>query len=354
MRHRRFIAVAAAWAWLAAAAGAVVLKPLAHVEVVGNGPTPMVLIPGYLFDWTIWAGFMERNKDRYTMYAVTLPGFGGSDPPDRQPDEQLIPWMDSATESIAELIDKRGLKDPVVMGHSLGGHIALRLGFEWPDKVAKVVTVDGLPAYMIGTTPLSPGQRAMAVNRELAPKFRSVTEDQWKEQLGAMVSGMVTRRDDVALLTEVAAKTSRHAAVEYYLELVKSDITPWLFKLKRPALAIASAPNPNEQTAETVDKIKSSWRDQLSAAEASQVVFFEGSRQFVMYDMPAEFDATVADFLAGKRVQGTVHRAKGLDRGGAAPVAPPEQAKDGVAPGATDKSKPRLLLPPSPKPGSAP
>ncbi len=350
----RMLMAAAAWVSVAVAAGGAVLKPLAHVEVRGTGPVAMVLIPGYLFDWTVWSDFMDRNKDRYTMYAVTLPGFGGSDPPDRQPDEQMIPWMDSATESIARLIDERGLKDAVVMGHSLGGHIALRLGFEWQDKVAKVVTVDGLPAYMIGSTPLSPGQRALAVNRELAPKFRSVTEDQWREQLGAMVSGMVTRRDDVARLTEVAGKTSRHAAVEYYLELVKSDITPWLFKLKRPALAIASAPNPNEQTAETVQKIKASWRDQLSAADGAQVVFFEGSRQFVMFDMPEEFDQTLADFLEGKRVQGTVHKAKGLERGGPLQEPTPAEMPGGVAPGATDKTKPRLLLPPSPKPGTTP
>lgn len=335
---------------LAPAAFAAVIAPLAHIEVRGTGPTPVVLIPAYLFDWSMWEGFMERNKDRYTMYAVTLPGFGDSEAPARQPDEMLIPWLDNATEAIGKMIEEKGIKEPVVVGHSLGGHVALRLGVEWPDKVSKVVTVDGLPAYVIGNSPLSPAQRATAVNKELGPKFRAVNDDQWREQLGQMISGMVTSFDDAQRLTAIAAKTTRHAAVEYYLELIKSDITPFLFKMKRPTLAIAATPLGDEQTASPAERIKQTWRESLSGVDGAQIVFFEGSRQFVMYDMAPEFDKAISDFIEGKKVQGAIQRAKPT------PVGPavPQDEPGGVAPGATDKTKPKLLLPPSPKPGTKP
>ncbi|HWQ33597.1 MAG TPA: hypothetical protein VNQ79_12150 [Blastocatellia bacterium] len=50
------------------------LGELGHVEKRGRGPVPMILISDVRTDWTIWQSFMERNAERYTMYAVTLPG----------------------------------------------------------------------------------------------------------------------------------------------------------------------------------------------------------------------------------------------------------------------------------------
>ena len=62
------------------APGAIAAPELAHVEVRGTGDTALVLIPGLVCGWEVWESFMDRNGDRYTMYAVTLPGMNGSEP----------------------------------------------------------------------------------------------------------------------------------------------------------------------------------------------------------------------------------------------------------------------------------
>ena len=67
---------------------------LAHVERVGTGPVDLVLIPGLACDWRVWEDFLQRNARRYTMYAVTLPGFGGA-PAEFDPDEPT-PLLDDA------------------------------------------------------------------------------------------------------------------------------------------------------------------------------------------------------------------------------------------------------------------
>src|SRR5262245_47521140 len=65
----------------AAAPSTGAVTPLGHVEVRGTGPVPVVLIPNLVMDWTIFESFMQRNSEKFTMYAVTLPGFAGSAPP---------------------------------------------------------------------------------------------------------------------------------------------------------------------------------------------------------------------------------------------------------------------------------
>src|SRR5262249_3432161 len=67
-----------------------------HVEKLGRGPIPMILLADVGEDWTLYKSFMERNAGRYTMYAVTLPGSGGTPPPPK-PEfyaPGATPWWD--------------------------------------------------------------------------------------------------------------------------------------------------------------------------------------------------------------------------------------------------------------------
>ena len=80
---------------LGAASAASAGTPLGHVEQRGAGPTPVVLISGLACDWTVWEDFMDRNTERFTMYAVTLPGMAGTDAPPKPEAEGGTPWLDA-------------------------------------------------------------------------------------------------------------------------------------------------------------------------------------------------------------------------------------------------------------------
>src|SRR5262245_3225946 len=58
-------------------------KPGTLVQVVkmGKGTQPVILIPGLGFGGSVFAEFMEGFADNYRMYAITLPGFGGTAAP---------------------------------------------------------------------------------------------------------------------------------------------------------------------------------------------------------------------------------------------------------------------------------
>ena len=81
---------------------------LAHVETRGEGDTHLLLVPGLLCDWTVWESFMERNAERYTMHAVTLPGFGGTEPPPEPEATRARPGSIPPSKSIAGTSRTRG------------------------------------------------------------------------------------------------------------------------------------------------------------------------------------------------------------------------------------------------------
>src|SRR5262245_60595350 len=72
---------------------------IAEVERRGSGPVPLVLIAGAPYGWRAWEGFMARNAERYTMFAVTPAGYAGTAPPalpaGERADLAAKPWTEA-------------------------------------------------------------------------------------------------------------------------------------------------------------------------------------------------------------------------------------------------------------------
>jgi hypothetical protein len=94
------------------APGTVTTAPdaLGAVRRVGTGARTLILIPGLGFGDGIWTEFMDRHAADYTMFAVTLPGFGGTDPWPMPADGESFakrPWMGYAGRAIERLMDAK-------------------------------------------------------------------------------------------------------------------------------------------------------------------------------------------------------------------------------------------------------
>jgi pimeloyl-ACP methyl ester carboxylesterase len=112
-----------------------------HREQVGAGP-PLVLTHGLGDDSGTWAGIPDILARRHTVLSWDLPGHGRSAPPDpRNP----YSWK----EAVADLLDLvLELGPPVLLvGHSLGGYLSLRLTLEYPELVRSLVMISSGPGF---------------------------------------------------------------------------------------------------------------------------------------------------------------------------------------------------------------
>jgi pimeloyl-ACP methyl ester carboxylesterase len=129
-------------------------------EVDGTGPTPVVFLHGFAAALTTWddiRGFFPR--DRFTLYLLDLKGFGRSS----KPHDDAYGPADQA-EVVTAFLEDRGLRQAVLVGHSLGGGIALLtlLGARAAGKadlIGGLVLIDSA-AY---PQPLPPVMRCLAV-----------------------------------------------------------------------------------------------------------------------------------------------------------------------------------------------
>jgi pimeloyl-ACP methyl ester carboxylesterase len=108
-----------------------------HYYTAGQGE-PLMLIHGGGGDARTWRNNIVELSEKYTVYAPDLPGYGGSQPLDGK---YYIPELSAFLGSFASNL---GLERFYLMGHSMGGGVALDYALKSPQKIKKLVLVSSL------------------------------------------------------------------------------------------------------------------------------------------------------------------------------------------------------------------
>ncbi len=108
---------------------------------VGGNPeagVTVVLVHCWMCDRTFWQAQLPALAGRYRTVTLDLPGHGEASA-DRDP------WTVAGYgDDVAGLIGELGLADVVLVGHSMGGPVALRAAALLPGKMRGIVAVDTL------------------------------------------------------------------------------------------------------------------------------------------------------------------------------------------------------------------
>lgn len=269
---------------------------LGHVEQRGSGPISMILIPSLWCGWSVYDEFMERNKERYTMYAVTLRGNAGSDPPpepDDPDDFAALQWTTLAAKGILDLIKEHELDDVVLVGHYAGGQLAMKVAIEHPAYVSHVVSIDGQLATPLTSGDVSREDRTLIVNNKLA-KDRAPPQI-WQSSLRSLANSLVSNPGRAAVLADMMTQVPFETGRRYLLEMHAEDLSNRADGLTKPLLVVAPiAPDVSDATA---DQIHDRWLGQFAGRHDTRVLFFNDCRSFVMFDEPEKLDGTIAEFL---------------------------------------------------------
>lgn len=97
----------------------------------GKGET-VVLIHGFCEDGSVWDYFREKLSADFRLIVPDLPGFRNSA---FTKQELTIDWM---ADFVRAILDKEKIQNPIIIGHSMGGYIALALAERYPDLPAGI------------------------------------------------------------------------------------------------------------------------------------------------------------------------------------------------------------------------
>ena len=106
-------------------------------EYVTDGP-PLLVLHGLFGSARNWAGHARSLAETHHVYALDLRNHGSSA-------RAMTMTYEEMAEDVAEFIAEQGITDPIVMGHSMGGKVAMQLALAEPDLIKALIVVDIAP-----------------------------------------------------------------------------------------------------------------------------------------------------------------------------------------------------------------
>ncbi|NLE43358.1 MAG: alpha/beta hydrolase [Chloroflexi bacterium] len=233
---------------------------LVHYEVLGRGK-PLILLHGWIGSWRYWMSTMEDLSSGYRVYAPDLWGFGDSDK--RRSAYTVRDYVAQLDTFLSQL----GVDEVSLVGHSLGGAIALEFATSSPDRVKRVVGV-GVPF-----------NRA-AVARALVNASTH----------GEALVKLATRRATYPEIDLEVRKTDMAAVAHSVASLAELDLYHSVQSLRIPVLLVYGEQDP---------LVRWPGPDIVpdDAADRKRVFCLTGAQHFPMLEQRNKFSRLLLDFL---------------------------------------------------------
>lgn len=232
----------------------------------------LVFIHGSGGDHTAWLNQYAQFKEKYNMAMIDLPGHGRSEGRGESHVKNYCSW-------IKKLLDVLALKEPILVGHSLGAAIALQFALDHPGKIAGIVCLGGgmkMPVnpFMLEFLKTNPAEMPAEITA-LICKFSLAKEN--RPRLSAMLQKNVSQSKVNILYGDLSACN-------------EMDLTGKAEKISVPALMICGAEDkmvPPDFSRELAAKIRN-----------SSLEIIAGAGHMVMLEQPAELEKVLDRFIA--------------------------------------------------------
>lgn len=261
------------------------------VTTTGEGPD-VILIPGLASSAHVWDATVAHLSAHHRVHVVQVAGF--ADTP--AGGNASGPVFEPVVEAIHAYILANHLQGAAVVGHSLGGTMALRLAVSHPGDAGKVLIVDSLPyaGMMFGpqlTVPMVQPQATM-----IRDKMINGTQDEYATTEPAQMARLIKSHNTEADAAIAAASASDHRVVgqALYDDLV-TDLRPDLGKIAVPVTVLYPWDESSGAPQQVFDTLYTGAYAKLPHGKVERV---DGSYHFIMIDQPAAFQAKMDSFLA--------------------------------------------------------
>lgn len=261
------------------------------VTVTGQGKDA-ILIPGLNSSGAVWDGTVAQLKDRYRCRVLTLAGFAGQLRVDGVN-------LETVRNQLAAYIRAQHLDRPVIIGHSLGGFVALWLASHDPDLVGPLVIVDSLPYLPAAYNPAATVENSAAMAALMRDALAKGGED-YQKRAEASMKTMVTSPANVELLNSWSKASDPVASGSAVYDLFTHDLRADIAHITAPTLVLGTwrAYSTNDADTAPRDMVDRSFRAQYALLQGVKIVLADHARHFIMLDDPAWFYVQVNAFLS--------------------------------------------------------
>ena len=243
-----------------------------HYVAEGAGEPALIFVHGWCCNYTFFQPQFDHFKSSHRVVALDLRGCGESDQPH---DGYDIPTL---ADDVAALSSHLGLARPVIVGHSLGGMIAIELAARYPSLAGAVVAVD--------PGPIDPLPQILHVFEALIAQLEGPDSDAARR---AYVESLFVKADDTRRrrhIVETMCVVPPHIAVAALKGLVAWNGVGAFLTAKAPLLVLRSRPGGSNDPARL-----------LSLRTDIQIGMTVGSGHFLQLEVPEQVTPMIERFV---------------------------------------------------------
>lgn len=259
----------------------------------GKGPETLIFIHGLGSYLPAWDKNVAELRQHYRCIAIDLPGYGKSDK------TGVTAGMAAYADDVLALMNALKLKQAVLVGHSMGGQIAITVALKAPQRVKKLVLaapagfetftdqqkqlfkMTVTPESVLKTTPEQVAANFKVNFHQMPPDAQYMIEDRLKMAESAQFGAY-----SAAVAGSVAA-------------MVDEPVYEWLPQVQVPTLILfgeqdALIPNRYLNPSLTTKAVAESGQRRIPG---SQLVMLPEAGHFLQFEQASAFNKTIRDFL---------------------------------------------------------
>ena len=158
-----------------------------YIETIGEGK-PIIFLPGFTTPGSIWKETIQNINLKTESHLISYAGFNGNAPIE-------MPWYYSIKKSIIKYLNDKELNEVIIIGHSMGGNLAVDIAAESPNRISKIVIVDALPCMR---ELMMPNVSAESIQYESSynTQLLEMDEEQFKNMAAMMAANMTFNKEN--------------------------------------------------------------------------------------------------------------------------------------------------------------
>lgn len=260
-----------------------------HISISATGKGPaIVLIPGLSSPRATWDGVVPELAKAHRVYVVQINGFAGD-----APGKNLGPGLlDGAVADLDGFLVKAKATDAKIVGHSLGGVIALKFAKAHPDHLSGAMIVDSLPfagdLFLPGATVAMVEPQAKMMRDRMVASYGTPASTAAAE---ATANGLALKPESQAKVKAWFLATDPRVSGEALYEDFTTDLRGDMAGIATP-LTIVYPWN----TRLPKERADAFYRGAYAKAPNVRFVDIGDAAHFVMLDQPAAFADALRDF----------------------------------------------------------
>jgi pimeloyl-ACP methyl ester carboxylesterase len=249
-----------------------------QVKVTGHG-RPMILISGLSSSGETWDTTVEHYKDRFECHVLTVAGFAGVP---RIP----APMLDKVRDGLADYIRTHKLDHPIIVGHSLGGFLALDFGARYPDLPGRLVIVDSYPFLAAIMDPKATPADAHANAEQARQYMGAMTQDAYERYVksGLGTRDMVEKESDFNRIIGWGLTSDRTAVADAMADMMATDLRDSIANIKVPTLVLGSWIGFKQYTDHA--RTEANLKAQYAKLKGVEIRITDTAHHFIMWDDP--------------------------------------------------------------------